>query len=383
VKPAGDKLKILIVDDRPENLLALQAVLSPEYEVLEALSGAEAISIARDHDFAAILLDVQMPELNGFETALLLRTSKRCESTPIIFVTAIHRTDDYEQQGYVAGAVDYLFKPINIDILRAKLSVFSQLHRQAEQLRDQAVKEKENEFLRETLLARDEFLSMASHELKTPITPLTLQLQSFLRMLRSDTFTKAPVETLIKMVETSYDQVERLDRTVDELLDVSRFITGNFELKAEPCHLSKLVTKVVNGFAEQLSEAKIEMTLDLDETVEGHWDCFRIEQVFINLLVNGIRYGKGSPIHVRVFRENTFAILEVRDEGIGIDLEDQERIFKRFERASSPRHYGGLGLGLYIASKIVSLHGGAIHVESAPEKGSTFTVRLPLETKAT
>lgn len=369
--------KLLLVDDREENLIALHALLNSEYELVECLSGAEALLKVQQHDFTAILLDVQMPVMDGFETAKLIREEKRSESTPIIFITAIHRTEEHEYRGYIAGAVDYLFKPINTDVLKAKLNVFSQLQRQSEQLRKQAVKEKENQLLWKMLQTRDEFLSMAAHELKTPITPLTLQMQSFMKMLSNNTFQDAPKDILMNMLQTSYDQVERLGRTVDELLDVSRFVTGKFALKPERCSLSETADKIIRGFEGQMAEAGIECKTDIESDVVGEWDCFRLEQVLINLMTNAIRYGRNNPIEVRIGKQNDGAVIEVKDYGIGINLDDQARIFKRFERAASPRHYGGLGLGLYIASEIVHRHAGSIQVESAVNKGSTFRVWLP------
>lgn len=374
----SEKRKLLLVDDREENLIALNAVLQRDYELIECLSGSEALLKVEQHDFTAILLDVQMPEMDGFETAALIRKTKRSETTPIIFITAIHRTDENEFKGYIAGAVDFLFKPFSPDVLKAKLNVFSELQRQSEELRKQAVKEKENQLLWKMLETRDEFLSMAAHELKTPITPLTLQMQSFMKMLKNDTLHDAPKQVLMKMLETSYDQVERLGRTVDELLDVSRFVTGKFALNPDVCSLGDLASKILQGYEEQLRAAGIEYDADIENNVIGEWDCFRMEQVLINLLSNAIRYGKGRPIEVRVAKDKDGAVLEVKDYGIGINIDDQARIFQRFERAASPKHYGGLGLGLYIASEIVHRHAGSISVESEIDKGSTFRVWLPI-----
>lgn len=378
----GSKLKLLVVDDRAENLLALRVVLESQYELIECLSGFEALKHIKYNEFAAILLDVQMPNMDGFELARLIRKEPQCAHTPIIFITAIHRTDEYEHSGYVAGAVDFLFKPINSEILLAKLAVFAQLHQQSEQLRFQALKERENQYLRESLKARDEFLSMASHELKTPITPLTLQMQAFIEMLQEGTLEKAPKDKLLKMLTNSFAQVERLSRTVDELLDVSRFATGKFELKRDKCDLRELVEKVVGSYAEQLRHTNTSVIVEANDKIEGFWDCFRIEQVIINLLTNSMKYGEGKPITISLGTEPGHASFTVRDQGIGIAESDQLRIFNRFERAASPMHYGGLGLGLYIASQIVELHGGTIRVQSEVGKGASFTVRIPIVPKS-
>ena len=377
---------ILLVDDRRENLLALSTVLRDEgYELVEALSGQEAISHAEKRDFVAILMDVQMPILDGFQTAQILRRNGRHKNTPILFVTAIHRTEDYEQRGYSVGAVDYIFKPINTNILKAKLSIFSELFKQKYEIQKQAiiinekaVEEKENELLKQSLRARDQFLSMASHELKTPITPLNLQLQAFLEMIDEGTFTKTDPVRLRRMLETSYSQVERLSKTIDNLLDVSRFTTGQMVLQKERVDLSALAEKVLNSFAAQMKEVGCEFTLETEPDVVGYWDPFRIEQIFINLLSNSMKYGAGKPVLVRVRKRDNKAEMQVIDNGIGIAPEDQDRIFNRFERAVSPEFYGGLGLGLFISCEIVRLHHGSIGVQSNLGSGAKFTVKLPI-----
>ena len=226
--------RLLIVDDRAENILALKVVLRDGgCELVEAHSGFEALELARRYEFAAILLDVQMPGLDGFETAKLLRTFELSKQTPIIFVTAIHQTEAQAHRGYDVGAIDYLFKPINAEILKAKVQILVDLYKknleiqeQSQKLQEQKIREAEYKMLQEKLRARDEFLSMASHELKTPITPLNLQLQAFLKMVREKTLQNAEPERLERMLEIAYGQVERLSETIDKLLDVSRFTTG-------------------------------------------------------------------------------------------------------------------------------------------------------------
>lgn len=386
-EPRHPTSKLLVVDDRKENLIALSALLQDEgYELIEALSGQEALQLAHHHDFMAILMDVQMPDLDGFQTASLLRQNLRHRNTPVIFVTAIHRSEENEERGYLAGAIDYLFKPINANILKAKLSVFSELQkqrfeieRQSQSLKEKAVKEKENQLLKESLRARDQFLSMASHELKTPITPLTLQMQAFLQMVQEGTFSQAEPERLQRMLETSYSQVVRLSKTIDDLIAVSRFSTGHLELRLKKVNLNDLIRRILDAFAIQLKEVGCNYTVDQRNKVVGFWDPDRIEQVFINLLSNSMKYASGKPIHIQVDQIKDKARILVIDNGIGIAREDQERIFHRFERAVSPEFYGGLGLGLYISCEIVRLHKGSIHVESELGKGATFIVELPLQ----
>jgi signal transduction histidine kinase len=379
--------KILLVDDQPANLLALNAALKGcGYELIEASSGREAIDLVRSNDFAVILLDVQMPDMDGFETAYLLRLQPKARSTPIIFVTAHNRTERLEHKGYIAGAVDYLFKPINVEILKAKLAVFSELHqqkqenhRQAELLKERAVKEKENELLKEALKVRDEFLSMAAHELKTPITPLNLQMQTFLKMLGDGTFHDIEPERLMRMLKTSNDQLQRLCRLIDELLDVTRISAGKLELKKEDVDLGLLVRLILQGFAEQFQSAGCPLETEIQPRIRGSWDKFRVEQAIVNLISNAIKYGECKPIKVSVFSEDGLAVIKVKDSGIGIDKSDQQRIFQRFERAASSQHHSGLGLGLYIANQVALRHDGSIKVVSERGHGAEFTLRLPTD----
>lgn len=386
--------KILNVDDRPENLLALSAALRDcGYEMIEAASGAEAIQQVRLHDFAVILLDVQMPRMDGFETARRIRQEVRSSSTPIIFVTAIHRDEEYEHEGYVVGAVDYIFKPVSTEILKAKLAVFAELHRknvelqqkneenlkQAELLKRAALKDQENSLLRAAIESRDEFLSMAAHELKTPITPLNLQMQAFIQMYRDGTIANVETERLLRLLETSQSQIDRLSRLINELVDVSRIKSGRLELRRERVDLRHLTEDVLAAFAEEGRKAECEIRLIAEAPVWGNWDRFRLEQAVINILTNAMKYGVRKPIEIRVSSVQKTARLSIRDQGIGVAPEDHVRIFERFERAVSNRNYGGLGLGLFIANRIIKLHGGRILVESRLGEGATFTLELPME----
>ncbi len=378
-------IKVLMVDDREENLIALEAALGYQgYELISALSGPEALRKVKEHDFAVILLDVQMPGMDGYETAERIRREPRSTATPIIFVTAINRTREQEHRGYGAGAVDYIFKPIDTEILQAKVSIFVELYeknleiqRQAVLLKDKEMRERENDWLKKALELRDEFISIAAHELKTPITPLTLQLQSFLQMMDEGTFFQADPERLKRMLSTSNAQVLRLARIIDDLLDISRISSGALLLQRGEIDLSELVETVITGYAPSLKKAGCEIQTKLHKSLRGYWDGSRLEQVVINLLTNAIKYGAGKPITVETEALEKEVVLRVRDEGIGISQMDQKRIFDRFERAVSARHYGGLGLGLYISNQIAALHQGRICVHSELGKGACFEVYLP------
>jgi signal transduction histidine kinase len=382
--PTENKIKVLAVDDHPENLIALEAALSDcGYDLITAESGRAAVELVKVFDFAVILMDVQMPEMDGFEAAQRIHSDFRSRTTPIIFVTAIYRSDEYERIGYTAGAVDYLFKPLNIEILKAKVAVFTELfrkneenQRQAELLKVAALRDQENELLKAAVLARDEFLSMVVHELKTPITPLNLQIDAFIKMYEEKKENVVPRETQLRLLRISKSQTERLSRLINELVDVSRITAGKLDINPEPMDLVRLTQDVLQAFSEETKQAGCTIEVKCPNEVIGVWDHFRIEQVIINLLTNALKYGSGKPVFIDISKESHKTIFSIRDHGVGIASEDQERIFERFERAVSSKNYGGLGIGLFIACRIVKLHGGTIRVESRLGEGAKFIVEL-------
>ncbi|WP_433927367.1 AAA family ATPase [Sorangium cellulosum] len=234
----------------------------------------------------------------------------------------------------------------------------------------------------EAIGRRDEFLLIASHELKTPLTSLQMQVQMVERRFRRDSTASLTPARIEAMLQVFNRQIGRLGHLVDELLDVSRLHTGRLTLACEPVDLASLTREVVERMAPQLAAAGCRTELEVDELVVGSWDRSRLEQVLLNLLSNAMKYGAHQPIHVSVRRQGSSAQIIVRDHGIGIAEEDQARIFHRFERAVSVRNFGGLGLGLYLVRSIVASHGGAVRVESKPNGGATFVVELPLRPPA-
>ena len=673
-----EPIDILIVDDRADNLVALEAVLaSPGYNFIKASSGEETLRYLLDHEPALILLDIQMPGLDGFETAAIIKKSERTREIPIIFLTAINKDERHMHQGYDFGAVDYIYKPFDAHILKSKVSVFVDLYRKSKRLiraerklRDSERKERErkladlelqylkreqadqkkyrdlvdginhgivwsaepnslvfsfvsstakritgysvdqwttetdffekhlhpedrarvitairdahaknsdfglehrfikadgqtiwlhtgirvkrkaesasyeirglsidvtrikqaeemmrrskqrSDFLAEASLilsesldyestlssvgrltiphfadwyaidlldekgelkplfmpgdstninladamnktkvasrvmkalkseivsdskrgissamlvplvargkiigvmtlavvkperhydntdlsmaedlarraaaaidnarlyqqaqaaisARDEFLSIASHELRTPLTPLRIQTQSLMRTLAKSPLAEVKPERIMKMLETSERQVTRLSRLVDDLLDISRISVGRLSLHPEEFDLIDLINDVTERFGEQLTDSKSNVKVVPSEPIIVFLDRFRIEQVLINLLTNATKYGQGKPICIEATLKDNVVKIAVQDQGIGIADDDQARIFERFERAVSGRHFGGLGLGLYIVMQVLTAHQGKIDVRSKLGVGSTFTVELP------
>jgi signal transduction histidine kinase len=229
----------------------------------------------------------------------------------------------------------------------------------------------------EAVRLRDDFLSIASHELKTPLTPLGLKLQAMARLADSKQGEELS-RRLARDLESMRRQVKRLSDLINELLDVARISSGRMKLELEQVELAGLVREVASRFELEAERAGGKLDVHLDGPLTGRWDRLRLEQVVTNLLSNALKYGPGKPIQVRLEASPELARLTVRDEGIGIEPEHLARIFEKFERAVSDRHYGGLGLGLYITRQIVNALGGRIVVESRPQQGTLFTVELPL-----
>jgi PAS domain S-box-containing protein len=230
----------------------------------------------------------------------------------------------------------------------------------------------------EAIRARDLFLSIASHELNTPLTSLTLNIQTLQRALQraaSGALSPELVDTRLQSVQR---QLRRLGKLIHELLDISRITAGKLRLEPEEVDLAVLARDLALRFSDDLIRAGGELRLETPESVVGVWDRLRLEQILQNLLSNAIKYGRGLPIEVQVRTDAERALVVVKDQGIGIATEDQARLFQRFERLASERHYSGFGLGLWIVRQILDAMGGRIHVQSEPGQGSVFTVELPL-----
>ncbi|MDQ3364735.1 MAG: ATP-binding protein [Myxococcota bacterium] len=246
----------------------------------------------------------------------------------------------------------------------------------AEQLADRAGAAIGNAALydeaRQAIRARDEFMLIAGHELRTPLASLTLLHEALI-----NTREGTPTEKVRERGRKLKSQSERLSRLVEDLLDVSRISAGRLELDREELDLGALVTDCAERMREDFERARAPLDVQVAE-VRGWWDKARVEQILTNLFGNAAKYGKGTPVEVRLERHPSGAKLVVTDQGIGIAVADQPRIFQRFERAVSARNFGGLGLGLWITTQLVEAHGGTINVESAPGAGATFTVVLPI-----
>ena len=390
--------KLLIVDDLPENLLALEALIKREdRQVFKALSADEALSLLLEHEFAMAILDVQMPGMNGFELAELMRGTEKTKNIPIVFVSSAGRELNYAFKGYESGAVDFLHKPLDIHAVKSKVNVFVDLYRQSKAMKLQVEElersRREQELLLNRLQAtqaeleqavrmRDDFMSIVAHEVRTPLNGLILETQLRKMHLARDNAAAFTLDKMHAMVDRDERQIRSLIRLIEDMLDVSRIRTGKLSIRPARFDLAQLVSNLVENFAPQVAAAESSMQLSAEGPVVGNWDEFRIEQVITNLLTNALRYGAKSPVDVRVYREHGEARVEVRDRGIGISEENQKRIFQQFERVSASQVAAGLGLGLFISEQIVAAHGGTIEVESRIGEGALFRVCLPLEPTA-
>jgi len=397
--PFDVQSKLLIVDDLPENLLALEALIrAPDRIVYRAGSAEAALTLLLEHEFALAIVDVQMPGMNGFELAELMRGTERTRHIPIIFVSAAGRELNYAFQGYESGAVDFLHKPLDPHAVISKVSVFVDLYQHRKALRHEmeslaAAHRKQEELVQQlqqtqqelehAVRMRDDFMSMVSHELRTPLNTLYLETQLRQLHLSKGNLANFAADRLPAMIERDQRQIRNMVRLIDDMLDVTRMRRDALSIQTQPVDLAVLARAVVENLRQQAEAAGSVITLEAPAGLHGVWDEFRIEQVLTNLLTNALRYGSGKPVEMVVQPVGEMARVSVRDHGIGIAPEDHERIFEQFERTESSRqHAAGLGLGLYITRKIVDLHAGRIALESAPGQGSTFVVELPLHTGA-
>jgi len=356
---------VLLVDDRPENLLALEATLKPlKVRLVKARSGEEALLQLLRQTFAVILLDVQMPRLDGLQTAELIKQREQTRHIPIIFITALSRETAYVFKGYAHGAVDYLLKPVDPEILRAKVRVFCDLFVRGEQIRRRALESE----------VKDVFFSSVVHELQTPLAAAKAQAQLALHQLGEAQEENGTARAL-RVISR---QIDRITRLVGDLLDVNRLESGQLQLNPSNFDLPALIEEVSTRM--QPAGDKHRIAVRAPERLSIFADRDRIEQVLSNLISNAIRYSpEGGPIDIAVEQTSDAVQVAITDRGVGVPREHQQTIFERFGRAQGPS-FGGLGLGLAISKGIVEQHGGSIRVESSgkPGEGSTFVIRLPL-----
>lgn len=369
-------VKFLLVDDLPENLLSLEALLKRDDRILlKARSGDEALELLLHHDVALALLDVQMPGLNGFELAELMRGNERTRRIPIIFVTAGAHTAERRFQGYEAGAVDFIQKPIEPDVLCSKAEIFAELYRQRKTLAEQ------RDLLEEQTLAlqladkrKNEFIGVLVHELRNPLAALNGGLK-----LLSRNPDEAKTEQIHGLM---HEQMDHIIKLVDDLLDVSRITQGKINLSKSEFDLKDAISTALEMTRPTVEEKRHALTFRAPEqpcTILA--DKVRLTQCVSNLVNNAAKYTpEGGQIEVSLEAVDRGYRITVADNGLGLTPEASTAIFQMFEQVEEHRGHahGGLGIGLALVKQLMELHGGDVTVWSdGPGKGSVFTLELP------
>lgn len=377
---------VLLVDDLPENLRALNALVrADDRAVFQARTGEEALALLLEHEFALAIVDVQMPGMDGFELAELMRGTAMTRHIPIVFVSAAGKELNYAFKGYEAGAVDFLYKPLDADAVKSKVNVFVDLYKQKQEVRqtvaqrDATVRELNavQQELQRALDMRDQFMSMVAHELRTPLNTLYLEAQMRKLQLERGNMEHFAPEQLERMVARDMRQIHAMVRLIDDMLDVSRIHAGKLSIRPAAMDLEALLQRIVGDLSHQAADAHSELRLAIVQPVSGCWDEFRVEQVIVNLITNALRYGDGKPVDIRLHADSQTARIEVIDQGLGIPEDVLPKIFEPFERGKMDQVPAGLGLGLFISRQLAEAHGGALAVRSKPGEGATFIFSLP------
>lgn len=367
-----ERTELLLVDDREDNLLALEGLLAREdLKLLRAKSGRDALELLLGHDVALALVDVHMPEMDGFELAELMRGTERTRHVPIIFVTAGASDNQRVFRGYDAGAVDFLCKPIEPHILRNKVETFVELHRQRAQLRAQLMeRERLVRELTETLRVNEMFTAVLGHDLRSPLGAILSAAEVLLR--RSEDARVRDVAARFKSAGT------RMARMIDDMLDLARVrLAGGIPVDVQPLELMLLIDRARAEI--QLTHSRCELRVSHKGDLSGRWDADRLLQLLSNLLTNAVVHGApGAPITIEADGSSPHDVrLSIGNAGV-IAAEHLQHLFDPFRTvATAPHHSHGLGLGLFIVQQIALAHGGEVTVASRAPEGTTFTVRLP------
>jgi two-component system sensor histidine kinase/response regulator len=353
-----EPVNILIVDDRPENLISLESFLIHEdRNIIKANSGNEALKIALENDIALMLLDVQMPHMDGFEVARLLKDNSRTKDISILFVTALSTDEKYTMQGYEEGAVDYLHKPLDINLVKAKVNVFEKLYRQRIELKES------NERLKRMNQQLDEFVYIVSHDLKAPLRGMS-SLCTFIEEELADKKT----DSLKELLDMMRSRSGRMQALIDGILHYSRM--ANSTTTKEKFSVKELIVSIID-LLNPPSHIKFDIADSLPTLTA---EKIKLHEVFQNLISNAIKYNDKTEGHINIsFLEYPEHFeFSVRDNGCGIRQEHFHIVFGIFQTLVSKDKNESTGIGLTIVKKIVENQGGSVSIESEFEKGTTF-----------
>jgi signal transduction histidine kinase len=372
---AESVVNVLLVDDRKEDLLALELILGNEnYNFVKATSGREALRVLlKEQDFAIILIDVHMPLLDGFETAKLIRESDKLKHIPIIFLTANSDAPDNIFKGYKTGAVDYMIKPVNSEIIKAKVYVFTELYKKNKELSRQKEKllalnnelEKRSEEITRSNKELEKFAYVASHDMQEPLRTIISYIQ-----LLEDKFEGTTDEETKHYMDFIVGAGYRMRDLITGLLEYSRINRLNSEPEEVDCN--QVMREVLANLGNSINESKSLVTYSLLPIIKGNH--FQMVQLFQNLISNAIKFkGQFEPqIHISCKEVNDQYQFVVEDNGIGIESKYSSQIFEIFKRLHPVGEYPGMGIGLAICKKIVEHHKGKIWLESTLGNGSKF-----------
>lgn len=365
---------ILIVDDTPENLISLKKVLEINgFEVDTASSGEEALKKVLKKSYVLIILDVQMPGMDGFEVAQTITGYSKAKDTAIIFLSAVNTDTQFVKQGYSSGGLDYIVKPVDINILLLKVKTFYRIYDQSRKLIEMKTDLlQEIEYRKDAERKKDEFISIASHELKTPLTSI----KGFLQLLERniERGNKVAIDHQLNKVQ---NQVEKLNELVSDLLDLSKIESGELKFNKQYFSLDNLLDECIENIEQANNSFTIKKIGKAGRNIFG--DEMRIEQVIVNFLTNAIKYSPGTNlIEIKVVADPGKIYVGVKDFGIGMTEKHFDNVFDKYYRVEETSlRFQGLGMGLFICKQIIERHGGEIGVISKPGAGSEFYFYLP------
>lgn len=367
---------ILIVDDTPENLISLKKVLEKHnFEIDTASSGEEALKKVLKNSYVLIILDVQMPGMDGFEVAEAISGYSKAKETAIIFLSAVNTEFKFIAKGYSSGGLDYITKPVDMNLLLLKVKTFYRIYEQNRKLNEMQLSLLEEiEFRKEAERKKDEFISIASHELKTPLTSVKGYVQLLERSVN-----KGDIETVKKHLGKAQVQLEKLNGLIADLLDISKIESGKLKFNKQYFSVDCLIDNVIEVMHQSNPDFKVHRKGIAGCEVYG--DEMRIEQVLVNFLTNAVKYSPGTnEIQLTVNVNEGALYVAVKDSGIGISPEQLPHVFDKFYRVEeTSQRFQGLGIGLYISAEIIRRHGGKVGVNSTYGEGSEFYFIIPVD----